>query len=53
MAVPTSGATVPLQAPPGFYRVLGEFEPLRQITDAVRSILYYDAQADAGLPRGW
>ncbi|MFF1296937.1 MULTISPECIES: DUF3533 domain-containing protein [unclassified Streptomyces] len=53
MAVPTSGATVPLQALPGFYRALGEFEPLRQITGAVRSILYYDAQADAGLTRGW
>ncbi|MEV8020049.1 DUF3533 domain-containing protein [Streptomyces sp. NPDC086554] len=53
MAVPTSGATVPLQALPDFYRVLGEFEPLRQITDAVRSILYYDAQGDAGLTRGW
>ncbi|MER7841126.1 DUF3533 domain-containing protein [Streptomyces sp. NPDC096040] len=32
---------------------LAEFEPLRQITGGVRSILYYDAQADAGLTRGW
>ncbi|MFD3501874.1 hypothetical protein [Streptomyces sp. NPDC058678] len=53
MAVPTSGATVPLQALPGFHRTLGEFQPLRQITGVVRSILYYDAQGDAGLPRGW
>ncbi|MGY1495058.1 hypothetical protein ACW4TU_00125 [Streptomyces sp. QTS52] len=53
MAVPTSGATVPLKALPGFHRPLGKFQPLRQITGVVRSILYYDAQGDAGLPRGW
>ncbi|MFD5228681.1 DUF3533 domain-containing protein [Streptomyces qaidamensis] len=53
MAVPTAGATTPLQALPDFYRFLGEFEPLRQITGGLRSILYYDAQADAGLTRGW
>ncbi|WP_421109275.1 SNG1 family protein [Streptomyces sp. NEAU-S77] len=53
MAVPTAGATTPIEALPGFYRFLAEFEPLRQITDGVRSILYYDAQAEAGLARGW
>jgi YhgE/Pip-like protein len=53
MSVPTAGATVPLEALPGFFRVLSEFEPLRQVTGAVRSILYYDAQGDAGLTRGW
>ncbi|MFI0731451.1 DUF3533 domain-containing protein [Streptomyces sp. NPDC021225] len=53
MAVPTAGATTPLQALPDFYRFLAEFEPLRQITGGVRSILYYDAQGDAGLTRGW
>ncbi|WP_413810894.1 SNG1 family protein [Streptomyces sp. OE57] len=53
MAVPTAGATTPIEALPGFYRFLAEFEPLRQITGGVRSILYYDAQADAGLARGW
>lgn len=53
MAVPTAGATTPLEALPGFYRFLAEFEPLRQITGGVRSILYYDAQGDAGLTRGW
>lgn len=49
MAVPTAGATTPLEALPGFYHFLAEFEPLRQITGGIRSILYYDAQADAGL----
>ncbi|MEW2806398.1 DUF3533 domain-containing protein [Streptomyces massasporeus] len=53
MAVPTAGATTPLEALPGFYRFLAEFEPLRQITGGIRSILYYDAQGDAGLTRGW
>ncbi|WP_087929255.1 YhgE/Pip domain-containing protein [Streptomyces albireticuli] len=53
MAVPSSGATVPLEALPDFFRALGEFEPLRQITGGMRSILYYDAQADAGLTRAW
>ncbi|MFD8019321.1 YhgE/Pip family protein [Streptomyces lavendulae] len=53
MAVPSSGATVPLQALPGFFRTLSEFEPLRQITEGMRAILYYGAQADAGLTRAW
>ncbi|MCC3767454.1 YhgE/Pip domain-containing protein [Streptomyces sp. UNOC14_S4] len=53
MAVPSSGATVPLQALPDFFRTLAEFEPLRQLTGGMRSILYYDAQADAGLTRAW
>ncbi|MDX3233582.1 DUF3533 domain-containing protein [Streptomyces sp. ME19-01-6] len=53
MAVPTAGATTPIESLPGFYRFLAEFEPLRQITGGVRSILYYDAQGDAGLTRGW
>ncbi|MET7453599.1 SNG1 family protein [Streptomyces sp. NPDC005574] len=53
MAVPTANATTPIQALPGFYRFLAEFEPLRQIAGGVRAILYYDAQGDAGLTRGW
>ncbi|MFJ5712700.1 DUF3533 domain-containing protein [Streptomyces sp. NPDC093105] len=52
-AVPMARAITPIEALPGFYRFLAEFEPLWQITDGLRSILYYDAQADAGLPRGW
>ncbi|GAA3120846.1 hypothetical protein GCM10020254_80040 [Streptomyces goshikiensis] len=53
MAVPSSGATVPVQALPGFFRALAEFEPLRQLTEGLRSLLYYGAQADAGLARAW
>jgi uncharacterized phage infection (PIP) family protein YhgE len=53
LALPSSGATVPLQAVPDFYRFLALFEPFRQVTDGVRAILYFDARADAGLARGW
>ncbi|MGA5817632.1 YhgE/Pip domain-containing protein [Kitasatospora sp. NPDC094028] len=53
LALPSSGATVPLQAVPGFYRFLGLFEPMRQLSDGIRAILFFDARADAGLARGW
>ncbi len=53
LALPSSGATVPLDALPSFYRFLSLFEPMRQLTDGVRSILFFDAQADAGLTRAW
>ncbi|GAA2143414.1 YhgE/Pip domain-containing protein [Kitasatospora kazusensis] len=53
LALPSSGATIPLEALPRFYRVLAEFEPMRQLTGGVRSILYFDARADAGLTRAW
>ncbi|MFI1093844.1 YhgE/Pip domain-containing protein [Streptomyces sp. NPDC020917] len=53
LALPSSGATVPLQAVPGFYRFLSLFEPMRQLSDGVRAILFFDARADAGLSRGW
>ncbi|PYC81157.1 ABC transporter [Streptomyces tateyamensis] len=53
LALPSSGATVPLEAVPGFYRFLGAFEPMRQLSAGVRAILYFDARADAGLARAW
>jgi uncharacterized phage infection (PIP) family protein YhgE len=53
LSLPSSGATIPLQAVPGFYRFLALFEPMRQLSDGVRAILYFDARADAGLARGW
>ena len=48
----SAGGTVPLEALPGFFRFLSNFEPLRQILSGVRAILYFDARADAGLRRG-
>ncbi|MFD3998406.1 YhgE/Pip domain-containing protein [Streptomyces sp. NPDC058583] len=53
LALPSSGATVPLEATPGFFRFLGVFEPMHQLSAGVRAILYFDARADAGLARGW
>jgi hypothetical protein len=53
LAIPSAGATVPLEAVPSFYRFLAWFEPLRQIGGGVRAIMYFDARADAGLRRAW
>ncbi|MEU6141064.1 DUF3533 domain-containing protein [Streptomyces sp. NPDC047081] len=53
LGLPSSGATVPLQAVPAFYRFLSHFEPMRQLSDGVRAILYFDARGDAGLYRSW
>ncbi|MFD3926707.1 YhgE/Pip domain-containing protein [Streptomyces sp. NPDC058614] len=53
LGLPSSGATIPLQAVPGFYRFLSVFEPMRQLSDGVRAILFFDARADAGLTRAW
>ncbi|MEZ0094398.1 YhgE/Pip domain-containing protein [Streptacidiphilus sp. EB129] len=53
LGLPSSGATIPLQAIPSFYRFLAVFEPMRQLSGGVRAILYFDARADAGLGRAW
>lgn len=53
LALPSSGATVPLQAAPTIYRFLGAFEPMRQLAGGVRAILYFGARGDAGLSRAW
>lgn len=53
LGLPSSGATVPLQAVPDFYRFLSIFEPMRQLGDGARAILYFDARGDAGLTRAW
>ncbi len=48
----SAGGTVPIEALPGVLRLLSYFEPLRQVLSGTRSILYFGAQADAGLARG-
>lgn len=53
LALPSSGATIPLQAAPTLYRFLGAFEPMRQLSGGVRAILYFNARGDAGLTRAW
>jgi YhgE/Pip-like protein len=52
LALASSGGTIPLQALPGPLRFVANFEPLRQVLDGVRSILYFNASGDAGLTRG-
>jgi YhgE/Pip-like protein len=48
----SAGGTVPLEALPSILRLLSYLEPLRQVLAGTRSILYFRAQADAGLARG-
>jgi YhgE/Pip-like protein len=51
LGLASSGGTVPLQALSPFYRVVAEFEPLRQMLGGIKAILYFDAIGDAGLHR--
>jgi len=53
LALASSGGTIPVQALPGVLRFAAGFEPLRQVLDGVRSILYFNAVGDAGLTRGF
>ena len=51
LALASSGGTVPIQALSGFFRFVSHFEPLRQIVDGNRALLYFDGQLNAGLGR--
>jgi ABC-type multidrug transport system permease subunit len=53
LALASSGGTVPLEALPGILKFAANFEPLRQILDGTRSILYFNASGAAGLTRGF
>ncbi|MGD0311529.1 MAG: DUF3533 domain-containing protein [Acidimicrobiales bacterium] len=53
LALASSGGTIPLQALPGILKFAANFEPLRQILDGTRSILYFNATGAAGLTRGF
>ncbi len=53
LALASSGGTVPLEGLGGFFRFIANFEPLRQILDGVRAILYFDGRGAAGLTRAW
>ncbi|HEY0276811.1 MAG TPA: ABC transporter permease [Solirubrobacterales bacterium] len=52
LGLASAGGTVPLQALPGFFGAISHADPLRQILGGVRSILYLEARADAGLAEG-
>ncbi|MDO8212541.1 YhgE/Pip domain-containing protein [Conexibacter sp. CPCC 206217] len=45
----SAGGTVPIEALPEPFALVSHIDPLRQIIDGVRSILYLDASLDAGL----
>jgi YhgE/Pip-like protein len=52
LGLASAGGTVPIQALPGFFGAISHADPLRQILGGVRSILYLEARADAGLAEG-
>jgi Protein of unknown function (DUF3533) len=52
LGLASAGGTVPLEALPGFLKIVSEIEPLRQILAGTRAILYFGAAGDAGLTRG-
>jgi YhgE/Pip-like protein len=52
LGLASAGGTVPLQALPSFFGAISHADPLRQILGGVRSILYLEARADAGLAEG-
>ena len=53
MSMTSSGGIVPLHALPAPFRWQAAFEPFRAVLEGVRSILYFDAAADAGLGAAW
>ncbi|WAP50733.1 ABC transporter permease [Arthrobacter sp. ATA002] len=52
MGLPAASGVVPLEALPGFFRFIARGEPLYQMTMANRAVLYFDADASAGLQSG-
>ncbi len=52
LGLPSSGGTVPIEAIPTQFVWLAEFEPMHQVFLGVRSILYFEANYEAGLDRG-
>ena len=49
LSLASSGGTVPIQALPGIFNVVGHVEPLRQVLTGTRAIMYFSAKGDAGL----
>ncbi len=48
LSLASSGGTIPVQALPGFFRAVSTVEPLRQVLEGSRDILYFGAQWHAG-----
>lgn len=52
LGVPLSGATIPVEAMPGFAASSGGFLPARHVTEGIRSLLFFDGHG-SGLGRAW
>ena len=52
MGLPAASGVVPLEALPRFFDAIARGEPLYQMTIANKAVLYFDAEADAGLQAG-
>jgi YhgE/Pip-like protein len=52
LGMPSAGGTLPIEATPRVFERLSHFEPMRQVYLAVRSLMYFDGSAAAGLERG-
>ena len=48
LSLASSGGTVPIQALPGFFNVVGHVEPLRQVLTGTRAIMYFGPAATPG-----
>ena len=48
LSLASSGGTIPVQALPGFFKAVSTVEPLRQVLDGARDILYFNAQWHQG-----
>jgi YhgE/Pip-like protein len=48
LSLASSGGTIPIQALPGFFKGVGQIEPLRQLLGGARDVLYFGGQWNAG-----
>jgi hypothetical protein len=48
LSLASSGGTIPVQALPGFFKGVGQIEPLRQLLGGARDVLYFGSQWNAG-----
>jgi hypothetical protein len=53
LSMTSSGGTVPLAATPPLFQWLSNITPFHGVLGAVRSILFFDGDAAAGLSEGW
>jgi YhgE/Pip-like protein len=49
LSLASSGGTIPIQALPGFFKAVGQVEPLRQLLGGSRDILYFGDRWHAGV----